>query len=195
MNRISNQFRKNPLQGIRILILSLILGFIFFPAGISAAETWQPVDARSWVHTDIPPGWSSSIEKNETISPDSVIITAYAPDKNTRITYNLEHNQDILTKEAIQKFQSEYMSTRGFRVCMTKDPIEEEKNGTIIFRQTYVRGTGDAAVISTLMKPGWGQAHYILVMEGPQAVADNYESIPVLIQDHISPVSPDETGA
>lgn len=131
-------------------------------------------------------------KNNETTSPDSALITAYSPDKNTRLTYMLEHNQDEMSIDGIRKYQSRYMSQLGFRICMTKDPVIGEESDRTLFRQVYVRGEEDAAVIGTIVYPGWGQAHYALIMEGPGAVAEFYESIPQHMQDHIRPVLKEE---
>ncbi len=127
-------------------------------------------------------------ELNETTKPDNALVNAYSPDKNTWLKYILDHNQDYVSIDKIRKNQSSYMSQLGFRICMTKDPVIEEKTDHTSFRQVYVRGVEDAAVIGTIVYPGWGQAHYVLVMEGPGAVAEYYESIPPLMQDHIRPV-------
>ena len=172
------------------IIPLIFAAFIIFPA--MASDTWQPVEARSWALIDAPPGWTSLSENNETTSPDSAVITAYSPDKKTRLRYILEHNHDEMTIEQIRKYQSSYMSQLGYRICQTKDPIIEENGDQTSFRQVYVRGTSDAAVIGTMVYPGWGQAHYALVMEGPDAVSQFYESIPPLMQEHIRPVTVEE---
>ncbi|MFH0966956.1 MAG: hypothetical protein V1862_04645 [Methanobacteriota archaeon] len=171
---------------IRILIVLICVG------PVMASDSWQQVEVRPWVQIEIPPGWNLMSEKNVTPNPDSALITAYSPDNNTRLTYTLEYNQNKMTIDQIRKYQSRYMSQLGFRICMTKDPVIEEKSDHSFFRQVYVRGGEDAAVIGTLVYPGWGQVHYALVMEGPEAVAEYYESIPPLMQDHIRPVLAEE---
>ena len=44
-------------------------------------------------------------------------------------------------------------------------------------------------VIGTVSYPGWGVGHYILVMEGPDAVKQYYDSIPPQVIGHIKPVN------
>ena len=73
----------------------------------------------------------------------------------------------------------------GFESAEPRIPIQEVRADHTTFRQTYVRGSDDAAVIGTITYPGWGSAHFILVMEGPDAVAAYYETLPPRIGDHI----------
>jgi hypothetical protein len=182
--------RMNFFPG-RVLVVTITLTMFMTVIQTGTATTvgsWQPVEIRPWAHIDTPAGWNTIDEKNETISPDSALFTAVSPDKKSRIIYILEHNQDTMTIDTIRAFQSNFMSTLGFRICMTKDPVFGEKPDHTSFRQVYVRGTTDAAVIGTAVYPGWGQAHYILVMEGPEAVGELYESIPPVMEDHIRPI-------
>jgi len=86
------------------------------------------------------------------------------------------------------------MSKLGFRICQTKDPIREENQDYTAYRQTYVRGNDDAAVIGTILYPGWGVGHYILVMEGPDAVKQYYESIPPQVIGHLRPSNQNQTA-
>ncbi len=129
------------------------------------------------------------MDANETAKPDDVTLKAVSPDTNSRLTYILTHTPEPMTINEIQQFQSSYMSKLGFRICKTKDPIKEESTDHTAYRQTYVRGSDDAAVIGTVTYPGWGVAHYILVMQGSDAVADYYESIPPQVAGHIRPVT------
>jgi hypothetical protein len=168
----------------------ILLGFI--PCG-SIADMWQPLEARSWVQTDMPAGWSVSVDTNETVKPDDVTIKAISPDMDSRLTYILKHSPDPITINEIQQFQNSYMSNLGFRICKTKDPIREEDQEHTAYRQTYVRGSDDAAVIGTVSYPGWGVGHYILVMEGPDAVKQYYESIPPQVIGHIKPSNKNQT--
>ncbi len=159
------------------------------------ADSWQPVEVRSWVQADIPAGWSVSVDNNETVQPDTAKVTAISSDTNSRLTYILEHNADPMTEGEIQQYQSGYMSRLGFRICKTKDPIRDETAEHTFFRQTYVRGTDDAAVIGTLVYPGWGVGHFVLVMEGADAVSRDYESLPPSVSDHLIPImSTEPTG-
>jgi hypothetical protein len=175
-------------------ILLVILFFSLLSGGACASDPWQPVQTPDWVRADMPAGWSTSVEMNTSENPDYCKVVAYSPDKNSRLTYILDHTEEEMGRNEIRQYQNSYMSKIGFRICKTKDPVVDEKNSTLSYRQTYVRGTDDAAVIGTIACPGWGQAHYILVMEGPQAVADHYESLPMLIQEHIRPDFTGTTG-
>lgn len=169
------------------LLLAAIIG-ISTHGSASLSDTWQPSDIRSWVEIETPPGWSVTPGKNESESPDSAWITAYSGDKRTRLNFFLEHNQNEMTIHEITAYQNEQMSSRGFRICMTKEPVISSVENSTSYRQTYVRGSGDAAVIGTFLYPGWGQAHYTLIMEGSSAVAEYYEDIPPHMQEHIRPV-------
>jgi len=172
-----------------IRIISVVLFFLVIISTYGTlAETWQPSAVRSWVLADTPVGWTVSIDSNESIQPDSATIKAVSPDMNSRLTYVLNHSDKPISIGEIQQYQSSYMSRLGFRICKTKDPIREETTDHTAYRQTYVRGSDDAAVIGTVAYPGWGVGHYILVMEGPDAVAKYYESIPAQIAGHIKPI-------
>jgi|GEM_PF-3129515 len=173
------------------ILLFLFLLVVICSHGVIAV-TWQPVDARSWVKIDTPAGWSASVDANETTKPDDVTIRAVSPDTNSRLTYILTRTIDPISINDIQQYQSSYMSKLGFRICKTKDPIRDESPDHTSYRQTYVRGNDDAAVIGTVAYPGWGVGHYILVMEGPGAVAEYYESIPPQVAGHIAPVTDGE---
>ncbi|WP_325628998.1 hypothetical protein [Methanospirillum sp.] len=173
------------------LFMVILLGFI--PCG-SIADMWQPSEARSWVQADTPAGWSVSVDTNETAKPDDVTIRATSPDMNSELTYILAHSPDPITINEIQQFQNGYMNKLGFRICKTKDPIREENQDHTAYRQTYVRGSDDAAVIGTISYPGWGVGHYILVMEGPDAVKQYYESIPPQVIGHLRPSNQNQTA-
>jgi len=179
---------------VRIPILKIILAAIIILTGSTpvSADIWQPEEMRPWALTDIPHGWSVVSEKNETENPDNAAFTASSPDKKTRIKYILDQTHKEMTKDEIKTFQAGYMSKLGFRICMTKDPIITTDNEKMSYQQTYVRGTEDAAVIGSLIYPEWGQAHYALIMEGSQAVADYYELIPPLMHEHIRPAITDD---
>jgi len=181
----SDSFRSLPF--CRILLLLFLLVFICSSGVI--AESWQQSEARSWVKVDTPVGWSVSVDANETAKPDDVTLKAVSPDTNSRLTYILARTPNPMTINEIQQFQSSYMSKLGFRICKTKDPIKEESTDHTTYRQTYVRGNDDAAVIGTITYPGWGVGHYILVMQGHDAVAEYYESIPPQVTGHIRPVA------
>jgi hypothetical protein len=181
--------RSDParLSLIRVVSVSLIF-LVIIGSYVTLAETWQPTAVRSWVQADTPVGWTVSIDSNESAQPDSATVKVVSPDMNSRLTYILDHSDKPISIGEIQQYQSSYMSRLGFRICKTKDPIREETSDHTAYRQTYVRGNDDAAVIGTVAYPGWGVGHYILVMEGPDAVAKNYESIPPQIAGHIKPV-------
>nr|WP_319538227.1 hypothetical protein [uncultured Methanospirillum sp.] len=169
-------------------LLLLFLLLVFCSHGV-IADAWQPSEARSWVKVDTPVGWSVSVDANETAKPDDVTLKAVSPDTNSRLTYILARTPEPLTINEIQQFQSSYMSKLGFRICKTKDPIKDENADHTAYRQTYVRGIDDAAVIGTVTYPGWGIGHYILVLQGTDAVAKYYESIPPQVAEHIRPVT------
>lgn len=172
---------------IRCMIaVMLLLGTVCI--GAVAENAWQPVDVKPWVQIDTPPGWTSMPDKTDAENPDSGRITAYSPGDNARLKYILDHTTDTMSLNEIRQFQSSYMSKLGFRICMTKDPVILEGADQSLYQQVYVRGTGDAAVIGTLSYPGWGQAHYVLIMEGKSAVDQYYESLPPVMGEHIRPV-------
>lgn len=181
---ISSVFNQIRSQGTTFCILIALTCI----GSVTASDSWLPVEERPWIHIEIPPGWNSISEINETTQPDNARVTAYSPDKKSRLLYILDHNQDEMSIDGIRKYQISYMSQLGFRICMTKDPVIEENTDYTFFKQVYVRGVEDAAVIGTIAYPGWGQAHFVLVMEGPEDVAEYYESIIPLMQDHIRPV-------
>lgn len=181
---MTRTMKQNRIRWWSLLLFLCFLG----TAGVNATGEWQVVEERSWVSAEMPSGWSSSIESNETASPDTIKIVSLSPGHDARLTCLAEHTPDIMSGYEIPQFQSSYMSKLGFRICKTKDPVIEESEGRLAYRQTYVRGTDDAAVIGTITYRDWGQMHFILVMEGPQAVAEYYESIPTQVQDHIIPV-------
>ncbi|MDD1730014.1 MAG: hypothetical protein LUQ50_13205 [Methanospirillum sp.] len=177
------------------LITTTLFLTLLFNLSPVVADSWQPVEVRSWVQADTPAGWSVSVDKNETVQPDTAKVTAISPDTDSRLTYILEHNANPMTEDEIQQYQSGYMSRLGFRICKTKDPIRDETADHTFFRQTYVRGTDDAAVIGTLVYPEWGVGHFVLVMEGADAVARDYESLPPSVSDHLVPImSTESTG-
>jgi len=180
-------FRTIQQNGIRGWVI-LILSCFFCATGVFASGEWQVVQQSSWITAEMPSGWSTSIESNETEDPDLIKIVSLSPDQDARLTCLAEYTQDTMAGDEIRQFQSSYMSKLGFRICKTKDPVIEEKDGHLAYRQTYVRGTDDAAVIGTITYPDWGLAHFILVMQGPQAVSKYYDSIPAQVQDHIIPV-------
>jgi hypothetical protein len=176
------------------IIAGLLIIYCGIISGVSA-EDWQPEEVRKWVYLDTPSGWSVTSELDESDSPEKAIVTTISNDKKTRIKYILDHNQDEMSTSDIKTYQSQYMSRNGFRICLTKDPVIAITDKGTSYQQTYVRGTGDAAVMGTLIYPGWGQAHYALIMEGQQAVANYYELLPPQIQDHIRPVVTDITAS
>ncbi|HWQ66638.1 MAG TPA: hypothetical protein VN372_07190 [Methanospirillum sp.] len=172
------------------LSFCIILSLAVFGAGVSvvsAADGWQPYEVRPWVQVEIPADWTAVTEKNETISPDSALITATSPGIRTNLKIILEHTPEIPTIEEVKSFQSTYMSGIGFRVCLTKDPIVDVAADQTSYRQTYVRGEDDAAVIGSTLIPGWGYSHYILVMKGANDVGRYYEELPPVMNEHIRP--------
>lgn len=185
---------SRPLRqsGYRGWILTTLFILICGVTPALAATSWESVPVTSWAETAMPAGWILMTEYNETSNPDYATISAVSPDWTTRLTGILNHTHQEMTRGEIREFQSRQMSQRGFRICKTKDPVISEKDGVSSYQQTYVRGTEDAAVIGTSDHPGWGQIHFILVMEGPPAVSEYYDLLPREISDHLVPVQ--ETG-
>jgi hypothetical protein len=182
----------SQIQSIRhpfhIGFLTFLILFLFCNTGVTAADEWSPVKAGTAFQAEIPPGWSLLSDITNVSAADGQ-ITARSPDMNSRLTYTLESEHGPMTNGEIKEYQSRYMSRLGFRICMTKDPIISTEENSSSYRQTYVRGSDDAAVIGTLQFPDHGLAHYILVMEGPDSVAQYYETLPEFMSEHIKPVS------
>lgn len=185
MSNVSAGFHVLLTGKITTLLIILTL-LAICSSGAIAAESWQPAKTGSWIIAEIPPEWSI-ISETVNESSGSGLVSAQSPDMNSRLTYILEQNQKSMTNNEIQQYQSRYMSRLGFRICMTKDPVISDTPELSSYRQTYVRGSTDAAVMGTLQFPGKG-AHYVLVMEGSSAVAQYYETIPPALTDHIRPV-------
>lgn len=171
-------------QSICITILLFIgVGLVF------ADDSWQLIDSAADAGIEIPPDWN--LIDGGTPDADGggySGITAISPDRTSRLIYILEKEPGDMTPESIKSYQVSAMAKRGYRICMTKDPIITSSDDSFSYQQTYVRGSSDAAVITTRVWPSWGRAHVTLLMEGPQAVSAYYDTIPPGLLDHITPL-------
>lgn len=181
-------FRFEILRDIACISILLLfcIGLVF------ADDSWQPIDIATDVLIEIPPGWSLIDAGSPDAGGGYSGITAMSPDRTSRLVYTLEKKPGDMNPDSIKQYQVSAMSKRGYRICMTKDPIITSTSGSSSYRQTYVRGSSDAAVIATRVWPEWGRAHATLLMEGSQAVQSYYDTIPPGLLDHITPLSDTE---
>lgn len=173
-----------------IILLFTGVGLVF------ADDSWQPIDSAANAAIEIPQGWSlidAGTPDADGAGYDG--ITAMSPDRSSRLIYTLEKEPGDMDSDAIKSYQVSAMAKRGYRICMTKDPIITSTDDSFSYQQTYVRGSSDAAVIATRVWPAWGRAHVTLLMEGPEAVSAYYDTIPPGLLDHITPLPEgDERG-